>query len=149
MVVMIITLGCHHPEPAAQLTLPRLNGSPQDIESQASELATGLVGSWRWSLESGEEGDAARIFLSADGRWRMWSSVSGSSPSEGSWFVHERILVLRLEGENKGHVPPGMAFTFDIRTVAPDKATLATLMWKGEVRWERLTQQVEAPNERR
>lgn len=61
--------------------------------------------------------------LTADGHWKWWDLEEQSGrPSEppaigGAWFIHEGILVLRVE-TGTSHIPAGIAYTFDIKSVA-------------------------------
>ena len=76
--------------------------------------------------------------LTADGhwKWRNLEEQSGrpSEPLSGTWFIHEGILVLRVES-GTSHIPAGMAYTFDIKSVTaqvlmlyePDRKNQITL----------------------
>jgi hypothetical protein len=68
--------------------------------------------------------------LGADGRWRCWSPSRQGDPAakiiiqSGSWFVRQKLFVLRIEKNDNGvaKIPPGMAYTFDIKSISPEEA---------------------------
>src|SRR3974377_421510 len=76
--------------------------SPATGTNSASSLQALVVGTWRVDFpEAEQEGTNVflKIELSADGSW-CWSAHSENPRTDpnrqsGTWFVHERVLVLR------------------------------------------------------
>ncbi len=81
--------------------------------------------------------------LTADGHWKWWDLEEQSGrPSEppaisGTWFIHEGILVLRVE-TGTSHIPPGIAYTFDIRSVAAQAIVLYEASTKEQITLKRV-----------
>ena len=67
--------------------------------------------------------------LASDGHWKWWDLEEQSGhPAEppaisGKWFIHDGILVLRVEN-GTSHIPAGLAFTYDVRSVAAQTMVL-------------------------
>jgi hypothetical protein len=144
---------------------PTLN-EPAPVASQAKApdnvgLTARLAGTWQFSMKDDgpTPSEWATVELFPDGhfRWLPAGKDTGKDyviPLEkGSWFVYEKVLVLRLGGSAGGHMPPGSALTFDIKTMTPQMATMSTpidagpgvvrqLMWN----WKRLAQPDGAAN---
>jgi hypothetical protein len=123
-------LGCqetNRPNPTSSQPTPVVS---QAKAPNAAELTAGLAGTWRFSMENSDStpGEWATVELLPDGhfRWLPTGKDYVIPPEKGSWFVYEKVLVLRLRGNAGGHMPPGSALTFDIKTLTPQMATMST-----------------------
>jgi hypothetical protein len=108
-----------------------------------SSLEALLVGTWRWDLPAQEKPNVFMTFhLSPD---RSWSYSMHSDPRieleehSDSWFVHERILVLRMAQTN-GKLLGKFAWACDIKSVDP-KTIVLTNSPLGDMTWKRIAQQ--------
>lgn len=130
--------------------VPALVGT-QSTQSDAAALTSGLVGTWKFSMEQSDPvpDEWATVELFQDGHFKWLPTGEGYMipPEKGSWFVHQKILVLRLGGNCGGHMPSGSALTFDIKTLTPESATMTTPVdsGPGEVKqimwnWKRVPQ---------
>ena len=105
---------------------------------------TSMVGIWQFSFPDGEQN--VRIEMRGDAHWTLWSPSRQTDPSskrvmqEGTWFVHNRTLFLRIEKVAVGHMPPGLAYSYDFVSVSLDTAVFTWLDGKREVRWQRIHQ---------
>ena len=97
-----------------------------------------LVGTWDFSFPDGEPN--VRIQLLTDAHWKLWKPGTKDEPviQRGTWFLHGKTLFLRIEESIRGHIPPGIAYSFDIESVSLDKARLVWLDGKREVDWLRI-----------
>jgi hypothetical protein len=145
MASWVITGNCRCQEKGSGNNVAHTTNSLSSIEAL-------LVGTWRWDVPAQEETNAfMKIHLSFDRSW-SWSIHSDNPRTEsdeqsGSWFVHERTLVLRI-AKTKSKFFKKVAWPFDIKT-ADSKTLVLTNSPLGDVTWTRIAQQVEAPNERR
>lgn len=97
----------------------------------------GMLGTWSFSL--GESRMLVR--LDGNGQW-AWRSPDEGANSEaptqsGRWFVHDGILVLRIEKSASDKLPEGIAFTYDLRRVLPDRLIMFDRGMKREMIWTR------------
>ena len=87
------------------------------------------------------------IQLEKNEHWKWWSTRESPPPKppsqEGRWFIHDGILVLRIEKTESDKLPEGLAFTFDVRKVSADRMTLYDLQMKKEEYWERTANKVQ------
>jgi hypothetical protein len=117
-VVMTIASGC--------TSLPRQN----------------ISGTWKASF--GES--TMLIQLDKNEHWEWWYMMDAPPPKpptqEGRWFIHDGILVLRVEKSAACVIPPGIALTFDVLRVTPDRLTLYNLQMAEETHWERTANKV-------
>ena len=116
---------------------------------QTADLTKSLIGTWRWSPGGPGSDDGLRIDLSTNGLWKAWPLQQDSlAPASlgGPWFVHDRILVLRVQGTNNGHLPPGTALTFNVETVTARLVKMSSLLEPDPITLERLVQPGAAPN---
>jgi len=92
-----------------------------------------------WTASFGE--DTMLIQLEKNQCWHWWPMEEAPPPEpptqEGKWFIHDGILVLRVEKSESCKLPPGLAFTFDVREVTADRLTLYNLQMEEEEHWER------------
>ena len=108
-----------------------------------SSLEALLVGTWRWDVPAQEETNAfMKLHLLADRSW-SWSIHSDNPravPDEesGTWFVHERILVLRIS-KTKARFFEKIAWPCDIKSVTPE-TLVVTNSPLGDVTWTRVAQ---------
>ena len=81
------------------------------------------------------------IRLDPDEHWSWWALQEAPPPKpptqQGRWFIHDEILVLRVETSESCKLPPGLAFTFDVRKVTADRLTLYDLQMEKEEHWEK------------
>lgn len=108
----------------------------------------GLVGTW--SCPVGGETIQAHLQSSGHWEWRGSFEVSHSRPptQSGRWFVFDEILVLRVEKSAAAEIPPGIAYTYDLRRVLPDKIILFDLNEESEKTWTRTANKVTGANSR-
>ncbi len=113
-------------------------------------LQTLAVGTWRCTVPAEQDGTNTflKVHLSADGSW-SWSVHSDKPRADpnkqsGTWFVHERVLVLRV-GDSNTRLFHKMAFTFDIKSFTPQTLAL-TNSPLGDVTWTRIAQRDGAAN---
>jgi hypothetical protein len=116
--------------------------------------ANALVGTWTW--EKNSESDFFRtetrvLEFFADGGFResVRSETAGPTPimysnagtRQGTWFVHEHLLVLRDPKLEKGGI--GIASIFEIKTITPDTVTMSNELIKPDeqVTWRRRAKQ--------
>ena len=94
----------------------------------------------RWQFSIGE--DKMVLQIADKAQWSWWDvdrvQPSESPPLSGKWFVHERILVLRVEKSESDKVFPGYALTFDLRRVAPERLTVFDWYMGKETTWTRI-----------
>jgi len=87
-----------------------------------------------------------QIELVADGKWRCWSPSRQPDPAarvtiqSGSWFVRQKVFVLRIEKNDSGvsKIPPGMAYTFDVKSISPKTAIFIWPDGDRELKWTRV-----------
>jgi len=92
-----------------------------------------------WTMMSGAE--TILIQLDKTEHW-SWRGLQEASPTqEGRWFIHDNILVLRVEKSKSDKLPPGVAFTWDLRGVTTNRLTLYALHTEQEEHWERSANQ--------
>lgn len=106
-----------------------------------SHLRGGLVGIWSGSIGGG----MMYVHLESNGHW-AWRSpfeVSHARPptQSGRWFVFDGMLVLRVEKSAAAEIPPGIAYTYDLRRVLPDKIILFDRNMERETTWTRTANQ--------
>jgi len=108
----------------------------------------GLVGKWSCSIGGG----TMCVHLESNGHWAWRSSYevsrSGPATQSGRWFVFEGILVLRVEKSAAAEIPPGIAYTYDLRRVLPDKIILFERPADRETTWTRTANQSVEANRR-
>jgi hypothetical protein len=109
-----------------------------------------VTGAWRWKVPAEQDGTNVflKIQLSANGLW-SWLVVSDNPRTDpnrqsGTWFVHERVLVLRSEGTDPKMFAK-MAFPFDIKSVTGQTLVL-TNSPMGDMTWTRIAQPDGAAN---
>lgn len=120
--------------------------------------ANALVGTWTWEKKS--ESDFFRtetrvLEFFADGGFResARSETAGPTPMmysntgtrQGTWFVHEHLLVLRDPKLEKGGI--GTASIFEIKTITPDTVTMSNglIQPDEQVTWRRRAKQPLSP----
>jgi hypothetical protein len=93
-----------------------------------------MAGTWLFHFP-GDETDL-RIELAKDGHWKWWPPVEGSPPAQptqtGTWFVHQQVLVLRVETSESDKIPAGLAFTYEVRSVTAQAIVLYDIFMKQE-----------------
>ena len=116
-------------------------------ENSLSLLESQVVGIWRWALPKDEPSGMTNLFItlhiSAD---RSWSLTPGhhdnihdeSDTQAGHWFVHDRVLVLRID-ETKIRLIQKMATVYDIKSVTKTTLTVTNSPF-GDVTWTRVAQ---------
>jgi len=127
--------------------------STQGTESLSS-LEASLVGTWRLDFPEAVQ-DGTNVFLkiqlSANRRWH-WSVFSDNprtDPNEesGTWFVHERALLLRIAETKTKMFEKGCAWAFDIKSVTPQTLVVTNTPF-GDRTWTRIAQQKKECRER-
>jgi hypothetical protein len=126
------------------------NHSAQE-SSPLSPVEASLVGTWRVGFPEAVQ-DGTNVFLkielSANRAWH-WS-VSSDNPrtpadeQSGTWFVHERVLVLRI-AQTKTKLFEKVAWPFDIKSVSP-QTLVVTNSPLGDRTWTRIAQRDGAAN---
>ena len=60
----------------------------------------------------------------------------------GSWFVRKGILFLRIEQtkEEPERIGPGLAFTFDVKSVTQDEMVVHQMRDKDEMKFRRIAE---------
>jgi hypothetical protein len=96
-----------------------------------------ICGMWTASF-----GDSTMLIqLEKNEHWQWWAMREAPPPKppsqEGRWFIHDGIIVLRVEKTESDKLPAGLAFTFDVRNVSADRLTLYNLQMEKEEYWER------------
>ena len=85
------------------------------------------------------------VQIESDGHWSWRSAfeVAHSRPptQSGRWFVFDDVLVLRIERSAGAEIPPGIAFTYDLRRVLHDKIVLLDRSDERETTWARSANQ--------
>ena len=128
-----------------------LTNSSAGGTNSVSPLQALVVGTWRVDFPEAEQ-DGTNVFLkiqlSANGSW-SWLVCSDNPRTDpnrqsGTWFVHERILVLRSNGTDP-RMFAKMAFPFDIKTVTP-QTLVVTNSPLGDRTWTRIAQRDGAAN---
>jgi hypothetical protein len=113
-------------------------GRPQPSADQANEKS--MVGTWTFPFPDGDPN--IHVKLRANGHWDWWSHTSPKFPpgalQAGRWFIHDGTLFCRIEESRFRDFPPGMAFTFDLKSVSAETALLTWLDGKREVKWTRV-----------
>ena len=121
--------------------------SAAQVTNSLSTLEAQVVGTWRWALPKDEPSGMTNLFItlhiSAD---RSWSLTPGprdnihdeSDTQSGHWFIHDRVLVLRIN-ETKIRLIQKMAAVFDIKSVTKTTLTV-TNSPLGDVTWTRVAQ---------
>lgn len=136
-------LGCRQTEPVKTHAVQKAAMAASRGAAAPSVVAAFLAGTWRWWPEPGSD-ECITIELSRDGRWRWAPSQQDASappePQGGSWFVHEGTLVLRVEGGDTGQLPPGMAFTFNLKSLTAQQALMSIPGEVDDIVWERLAE---------
>jgi hypothetical protein len=116
-----------------------------------SALEAQVVGAWRVDFPEAEQ-DGTNVFLniqlSADRSW-SWSVHSENPRTDpnkqsGTWFVHDRVLVLRSNSTDP-RLWPKMAFPFDIKSITP-QTIVVTNSPLGDRTWTRIAQRDGAAN---
>jgi hypothetical protein len=112
-----------------------------------SPLEVQVVGTWRWVLPkdepSGMTNLSITLHISAD---RLWSLTPGhhdnihdeSDTQSGHWFIHDRVLVLRID-DTKIRLIQKMAAVYDIKSVTKTTLTMTNSPF-GDVTWTRVAQ---------
>jgi hypothetical protein len=117
---------------------------------QTVDSTKALAGIWHLSFGRIESDEGLRIELLTNGLWKAWSLEKGTVTSPavlaGPWFVHDRTLVLRVQGTNNGHLLPGSALTFDLEDVTSRSIKMSSLLDTVAITLERLAQQDGAAN---
>jgi len=108
----------------------------------ATMSARRLSGQWSASFWD----NRMLIQLDRNEHWSWWDMKETPPPElptqEGRWFLHDDILVLRVEKSASCKLPPGFAFTFDVRSVTPSRMTFYDRQSEKEIVWEKLANQV-------
>jgi hypothetical protein len=118
-------------------------GNPLATSLSQATLLNGVVesmaGTWLFQFNEGDKNN--RIQLSSSGHWEWWVEEDGKSVetpfTSGTWFVYRGVLVLRVEKAQIGEIPPGSAFTWDIRQVTAKNIVIFDLLLKTEITWKR------------
>jgi hypothetical protein len=108
----------------------------------ANHTAAEMVGTWH-----SREGSIL-LELASEEHWKWWDlSEQSGRPSEppmlaGSWFVRNGILFLRIEQtkEPQERLGPGLAFTFDVRSVTPESMVLHQMRDEHEMKFRRIAE---------
>jgi hypothetical protein len=117
-----------------------------------SSLEASVVGIWRLDFPEAVQ-DGTNVFLkiqlSANRKWH-WSVFSDNprtDPNEesGTWFVHERLLVLRIVETKTKMFEKGCAWAFDIKSVTPQTLAITNSPF-GDRTWTRIAQRDGAAN---
>ena len=140
----LLSSGCDI-QPYRSATAPA-NASHSNTITDQNAMSL-FVGTWDFSFPDGLQN--VRIEMQQSGHWKLWipfgqtppspKIVSGAEIQTGSWFIHQRTLFLRIEETSQGHMPPGIAYTFDVSSVSTNAALLTWLDGKREVKWTRVT----------
>jgi hypothetical protein len=142
MAVVIVALsGCagHHASTPSQ----SLAGSTPTTtaEPAATDHPVAMAGTWHCRENS------IVIELAADGQWRWWESGQSRRPPEapaltGSWFIRKAALYLRIEHtkEPPERIGPGLAFTFDVKSVTPEAMILHHMREEGDLTFRRIAE---------
>ncbi len=137
-IIAFVVLGCGPSVGKPAEDAPATNSTPGQTYTNL------MVGTWQFSFPDGEQN--VRIEMRSDGHWTLWSPSRQADPNsktvmqEGTWFVHNRTLFLRIEKVAFGHMPPGLAYSYDFVSVSPYTAVFTWLDGKREVRWRRIRQ---------
>jgi hypothetical protein len=104
----------------------------------------GMVGTWSWSYSLYDTRMLVRLDANGQWAWRPSDVASNSeAPTQsGRWFVHDSILVLRIEKSASDKLPAGLAFTSDLRKALPDRLILFDPQMKREIIWTRTANKV-------
>src|SRR5258706_147408 len=119
------TCGCAERR-ASSPNQPRTANPPTSPRGFPTNPAPAIAGPWH-SREHSFLGDLANA-----GHWKGWDLGEQSGrPTDppmlaGTWFVRNGILFLRIEEtkEPPERIGPGLAFTFDVKSVTPDALVL-------------------------
>jgi hypothetical protein len=119
--------------------------------NSVSSLQALVMGTWRVDFpEAEQEGTNVflKIQLSGDGTW-SWSAHSENPRTDpngqsGTWFVHERVLVLRSDSTDP-KLWRKMAFPFDIKSINA-QTMVVTNSPLGDRTWTRIAQRDGAAN---
>lgn len=121
--------------------------SPAQGVNSLSLLEAQVVGSWRFSVPEEETPGMTNAFLtlhlSADRSWSLTpghpdSTHAESDTQSGRWFVHERVLVLRID-ETKSRLIEKMATVYDIKSLTKTTLTVTNSPF-GDMTWTRVAQ---------
>lgn len=128
LLLLVASTGCRDTEPTT-----RGRGSNGGISPVPSNA---LVGAWTWEKNSEvnffrTETSVLEFFANGEYRESVCSETAGQTPimysttgtRQGTWFVHEHLLVLRDPKEEKGGI--GIASIFEIKTITPDTVTIS------------------------
>lgn len=114
----------------------------------ATDATAAMVGTWH-CREHGFLWD-----LADDGHWKWWDlSEQSGRPSDppmlaGTWFVRNEILFLRIQEtkEPAERIGPGLAFTFDVKSVTADAMILHQMREQEDMKFRRIAEPSAAPN---
>ena len=98
-----------------------------EVTNPPPSLEVQLRGEWLWFPDELDTNILMKVHLSPDKTWK-WSleptSTSGRTDEQsGSWFVHDRKLVVRVEKAEKGYIQK-MAYVFDVRSITPESLVI-------------------------
>ena len=134
---LVAVTGCAH------ASISTTSGDSLTTSLSQAALPNGVVesmaGTWLFQLNEGDKNN--RIHLSNNGHWEWWIEEDGKSVeipfTSGTWFVYQGVLVLRVEKAQIGEIPPGSAFTWDIRRVTAKSIVVFDLLLETEITWKR------------
>jgi len=113
-----------------------------------SSLEVRLLGTWRWCPQQEDTNVFMKVHLSAYRSWTWFvehnNPVTHPDNQAGSWFVHNRVLVLRVDKTDLRLIQK-MAYTFDIETVTSATLILTNSPF-GDMTWTRIAQPDGAAN---
>ena len=133
--------GCDE-RPVSSPNQPVAANKSASTPQPATDTTATMVGTWH-SRES-----STLLELAGDERWKWWDLREQSGrPSEppmlaGSWFVRKGILFLRIEQtkEEPERIGPGLAFTFDVKSVTQDEMVVHQMRDKDEMKFRRIAE---------
>ena|SRR6266404_9619291 len=109
-IIVLLLQGCESRQPSAD---------------QVNEKS--IVGTWTFSFPDGDPN--MHVAFNANAHWNWWSRTSpklaeSGALQTGKWFIHDGTLFCRIEESHFHDFPPGMAFSFDLKSVSADTALL-------------------------
>jgi len=136
---LVALTGCAH-APISSTSGDSLTTSLSQV-ALSNGVVESMAGTWLFQFLEGEGDTNNRIQLSSSGHWEWWVQEYGKSVetpfTSGTWFVYQGVLVLRVEKAQIGEIPPGSAFTWDIRRVTAKSIVVFDLLLKTEITWKR------------
>ena len=117
------------------------------VTTSLSPLEAQVLGTWRWALPNDEPSGMTNLFITLHiSAGRSWSLTPGhpdnihdeSDTQSGHWFIHDRVLVLRIE-QTKIRLIQKMATVYDIKSVTKTTLTVTNSAF-GDVTWTRVAQ---------